>query len=342
MKVNIVDIAQKASTSIATVSRVLNNSEKVRQATRKKILDIIEETGYKPKVRKNHITNICIVINERKAFFSSFLSEILNGISDTIMSLGYEQTIVFVNNPDPPESVLAMLQDRRVDAAIVMFCSGKTDFCDVFLKEKFPFLVLNSQGKKFNYIDTDNTTGIRNAMEYLYSLGHRKYLLMLQDMVQYDYQERKKAFDSFCEMNNLGPQRSFALKEMKDPVFNTALESSYLLMRKLIKEGLEGNSESCSCHDLGAMGVLRACHQQGLQVPGDVSVIGFDNQIDTPYFDPPLTTISQNLYKMGAEAVYGLLTVLNNRTGTAAKVQKLLPSELIIRKSSGPLKKQTV
>jgi DNA-binding LacI/PurR family transcriptional regulator len=338
MKVNIIDIAQRASTSIATVSRVLNNSEKVRQATRKKILDIIEETGYKPKVRKNRITNICIVINERKAFFSSFLSEILNGISDTIMSLGYEQTIVFVNNPDPPESVLAMLRERRVDAAIVMFCSGKTDFCDVFLREKFPFLVLNSQGKKFNYIDTDNTTGIRNAMEYLYSLGHRKYLLMLQDMVQYDYLERKKAFDNFCETNNLGLQRSFSLKELKDPPFNTALESSYLLMRGLIKEGLK-ETVVFSCHDLGAMGVLRACHEQGLKVPGDVSVIGFDNQIDTPYYDPPLTTISQNLYKMGAESVYGLLTILNNRTGAGAKVQKLLPTELVIRKSSGPAPK---
>jgi DNA-binding LacI/PurR family transcriptional regulator len=335
MKVNIIEIAARAGTSIATVSRVLNNSEKVRYNTRKKILDLIEETGYKPKVRKNRIINICVLINDRRAIFTPYISEILNGISDTIMELGYEETFVFVNEALHPDIVLETLRERCVNAAIVLVSSSSTSYLETFNDEKFPFLLVNSNDKRYSHIAVDNRTGIHNALEFLRSLGHRRFLLMMDDVRFPDFKERWTAFEDFMKENDLGAQRVVDLASLDIYPKVGIVECSFTAMKNLIAEGL-GETAILTAHDNIAFGILHACADAGIHVPEDLSVVGFNNYQETEYFNPPLTTISQNLYKIGTEAVFGVSALLNGRSSLV--VQKVMPTELVIRKTTAPAK----
>jgi DNA-binding LacI/PurR family transcriptional regulator len=334
MKVNIVEIAAKAGTSIATVSRVLNNSEKVRYATRKKILALIEESGYKPRVRRNHVINIGIVINNSHAMFSPYLSGILNGITENIADLDYQETIIFINDEMHPDVVLETIRERRVDAAIVISSTLNSRYPETFHDEKFPFILMNSLNPEFNYITTDNRSGISNLMAYLKSLGHRKFIFELHSSVHTDFLERRDVFLEFIKKDDSLSGRVINLYP-NDPIpLNTPIEGGYLWMKRIL-EGKPDETAFLASNDLTAMGMLRACSEMSIRVPEDISMTGYDNYPESKYYNPALTTISQGLETIGSETIHSLISILHKRN--SALIQKVLPTELVIRKSTGPV-----
>lgn len=331
MDVNIVKIAKEAKTSIATVSRVINNSEKVRSSTRRRILKIIEAYGYQPKIRKNKTTNICVLINEKRPMFSTYTTEILNGITDTITEMNLEQTILFIDEKTHEQLIMDKLREQKIDAGILLLTHPKTHYLQYLKKEQFPFVLINnSASSDFNYIDTDNYVGVYQALEYLYQLNHKKYILLLDDTKFANYQKRKEAFLQFCQDKNLPQQRIFELKNLNNYSNLLPIEHGFYFMEEFIKTGFD-ETVILASNDDAAMGILSSCHIHNIDVPNDLSIIGYDNYKNSNFTVPTLTSINQNLYNLGREAVLSALSTYNN----AAKnnVHKKFSSDLVIRKS---------
>jgi len=335
MDVNIVKIAKEAKTSIATVSRVVNNPEKVRSSTRRKILEIIEAYGYQPKIKKNKTTNICVLINDKKPIFSTYISEIFNGIVDTTTEMNLEQTTIFIDENTHKQLIMDKLRRQKVDAGILLLTHPKTPYLQYLKKEKFPFILINnSASSNFNYIDTDNYAGVYQALEYLYQLNHKKYILLLDDTKFANYQKRKEAFQQFCKDKNLPQQRIFELKNLKNYSNLLPTEQGFYFMEELIKTGFDETTILAS-NDNSAMGILSSCYIHNINVPEDLSVMGYDNYKNSNFTVPALTSINQNLYNLGREAVLSALSLYNARDKN--KIHKIFPSDLAIRKSVKPL-----
>lgn len=332
--VNIIQIAKEADTSIATVSRVLNNSEKVKPDTRQKILSIIQKHGYKPKIKKNKITNVCVIVNDKQPTFSPYLAELLEGISDTVTEMNLEETIIFINETEHPEIILETLRERKVDAGIIILSSPKTPYLSRLKKNNFPFILLNNSAKQeFSFIDTDHEQGIEQAAEYLYQMGHRKFILLLDDIKFHNFAQRKKAFDIFLASKKLPEQRIFQLKDLPNYPFLTPMEQGKIFMERFISEPFE-ETAILAANDDAALGILNVCFANKIAVPEKLSVIGFDNYKISQFINPPLTTINQNLHTLGREAVYGVISLLNS--DNVNMIQKKLSCELVIRRTTGP------
>ncbi|GEM_PF-5825620 len=333
-KINIIKIAKEANISIATVSRIINNSEKVRHDTRKKVLEIIERTGYRPKIRKNRLKNVLVLVQDKKSVFSQYVSALMNGISDALNALGYEETLIFVNEALHPDIIMETVRERKADSAIVLQSSNNASYLKTFTEEKLPFiLVNNAHGSNMNYINTDNRKGMRDALDHLYSLGHRKMMILLDSPQFYDFEERRKAFEEFMEEKGLKDFRVFYLKDFQNYSEMMPAEQGYFFMQFLIKEGFAETAILASDDDVG-MGLLRACHENKINVPEHLSIIGFNDFYTSSYLVPSLTTISQDLYKIGSDAVMGLISIMN---GKKTLVQNLVPTRLVVRGSTGPI-----
>ena len=338
-KVNIYDIAKEAGVSITTVSRVLNNSPNVNEETRALVRKTFERRKYKPKVVRNKMPNICMMLEsgfDESGFINAYTSELVDGAAAYSERNNLHFTLVPFN-PElylEPHDMLVHAMSRGADAVITHFRSNPLMFVEMFIRNNFPCAVLNMDAelKGLNSVNVDNKGGMETIVAYLRSLGHEKIAYAKLGKDDFDYVERRDAFKLALNAKGLSfsPERDFIICSGK----GTHADLGYEAIRREYADKSPMHTAIVCEDDNVALGVMKALHDRGVKVPEDVSVTGFGDYLkNAKYMLPALTTVRQPVKEMGERACDLVQRRLN---GTIKNDRLVLPATLAIRESCAP------
>ncbi len=331
MSVTIQDIASRAKVSIATVSRVLNNSPKVKSETHQKVLSIIKKLNYRPNplargLIKQKTDNISFLVPPSPYFFSAYyFREIIRGISEVLMATKYE---LIITQPRSFDKYFGWTSDISFSSfdGVILISPPKDDRLVKQLEKirKKPAVIINARSEVLSYVDLDNISASERATQYLIEKGFKKILFINGIATSLNSQHRLEGYKIALKKNKIPYEPSLVMYADFDQ------SKAYLLMKDFLNSGQSIDAVFCA-NDLMAIGAICAIKEKGLQVPEDISVIGFDDIDIAVYFDPPLTTIRQPLFDMGKKAMELLLAQIENKI--KKQESAIFPGELIIRKS---------
>lgn len=335
--VSIKDIAEAVGVSASTVSRVINGKSYVNENTRKKVMDMVQQTNYQPNVLAKSLkvgrsNTICLVI---PSIENLIFPAITRGIEDVARKHGFNVILCNTDEDDNSElSYIEKMKTYRVDGFIL--CSGNgTNRCAHDLRaEGIPVVKVNRFTEEdIGAVDTvavNNFEAAYNATKYLVRCGRKRIAIAQGPEDLYFYRER---FRGYCHaLSDLGIDfdDSLVLRETNGP------DSFYQLTKEAMSL-VEPPDAIFATSDPKAFVILHALHDLNIQVPQDVALIGFDNVSLSSMVEPPLSTVSQPLRDMGAMAATSLIRQINHKSefGTLPPpVSSVLRTDLIIRRST--------
>jgi len=330
----ITDVASIAGVSVATVSRTLQQPDLVSAKTRAKVMAAINQVGYKPnlmavKFRSGKTHNLVVLV---PTVANVFFARVITGIQEAAAEKGY--AILLGNTLGDPEveaSYAKMVQTSQADGIIQLraynpFPASDTqntallpmvNACEVLEQNQFPTVLL------------DNRAAARTMTEHLISLGHRRIAMVKGPRHSPLTRDRLAGYRDALEAAGI----SFDERLLCSGDFT--LQSGHQAAGVLLQ--LEQRPTAIFCeNDEMAIGAMQCIKQNGMSVPGDISVAGFDDISFAAFYDPPLTTIAQPAEEFGSTAVSLLVDILQGKLKKAPKV--ILPFELVIRASTGPVR----
>ncbi len=310
----IIDVANKAGVSIATVSRVLNGTI-VYEENQRAVKKAIQQLGYRHnQVARGLVTGKSGVIGVIIPDISGYLyGHLARGIEEVMLEHHLHMMIVTnVREVEQEKANITLLLERQVDAIIVLgsylsdrhlgrLSLGKTPI--VFLQRELPH-----PKSRYSSIDIDNHIGIEQALSELFKAGHRHIAHI--NGLRRDGVEREEAFISI--MKQQGIKQPLVLK-------GDFTEACGVRAAKMLEAYPEVTAVLCS-NDQTAIGLYQGLKVRGLRVPQDISVIGFDNEPWSAYMDPPLTTLHQPAKKVGELAAEQVLEELSGKASCYKKI----------------------
>lgn len=331
MRITIDEIARLAGVSKTTVSRVLNNKPDVKPETRELILNFISKYGYQPNafaqaisLQKSQTVGLIIPYNADYIFSNPFYSEVIRGVSTETTRRGYHLLLCYTHE----ENYVDIYKQRRVEGFIIISPGSiHKEIIRKLSQIEAPFVTTSqiSGEDGLNYVDIDNFYGASLAIEHLISLGHQKIGFICGQEYLTSSQDRMSGYVSALTKNNLPFQDSLVKRG------DGSIESGYQKMFELIDQDVTAVFVSC---DIMAMGAVKAIKEKNLKIPYDISVVGFDDIPLAQIIEPPLTTIKQPAYEKGESAASMLIDLVE---GKEAIGNKILPVDIIVRKSTGKL-----
>ncbi|QHC68164.1 substrate-binding domain-containing protein [Rathayibacter sp. VKM Ac-2759] len=326
--VSMADVARRANVSGQTVSRVSNGKQNVDTETRERVLEAMRALGYRPNsaaraLRTGRFHSIGVIMFTLSSFGNM---RTLDAIAIAAADAGYSITLIPVSHPTQGEVSVAFhrLSEEAVDGVIIIVEAHLLDETDIVLPPELPVVVVDSAGgDKYPVVDTDQVSGARRAVEYLLELGHRTVWHIAGPERSYSAERRRETWESTL--------RAAGAPVPEVLVGDWSSASGYRIGRELAAD--PSVTAIFAANDQMALGVLRALHEAGRAVPGDVSVVGFDDMEESACFWPPLTTVRQFFGDTGRRSVDILLRELESgeRSGVT-----LIPTGLVVRESTGP------
>ncbi|WP_208559269.1 LacI family DNA-binding transcriptional regulator [Marinilactibacillus kalidii] len=327
--VTIKDIAKQAGVAKSTVSRYLNNGS-VSEATRKKLDEIVKETGYTPNTFARSLkatkTNMIGVIIPR--LNSASTNEVLNGIDQEAREHGYELIITNANQDLNRElGNIQTLIKQKVEGIILLAREITDNHRELIKNANIPFLVLGQKTDaihSMSYADYD--AGYKTG-RYAAGLGHRSFLFFgVSEQDQAVGLERKQGFiDSLKDESDIEikiVETSFSKKVAYQDALTTLPKSTATYV-------------VCATDNI-AIAVMKAAIELNYSIPDDFSISGFGGYEETDYVHPSITTISYPYYEMGIKAVDQLTELIK---GTETPYETLLSNKLVVKNSTREKKK---
>lgn len=327
MEITIKDIAKMAKVAPSTVSRALNNKGRMSDATRERIRQLARELGYHPNINAkglatNKTGNIGIVINKRHSpeGFYDFYGTIIVGVEEAIEKQGYH--LIFSSTDGGP-SAPRCVKERRVDGVIFMGCDISKEL--ILSLNDIPLVLVDNYLDGVNSIAIDNEGGAYKAVEYLIKLGYRKIGFIAERLSDLSFKERFEGYKAALKEYGLEYHADLVAEGLTPP------EHGYVAMKKLLKRGTP--PAVFAANDSTAAGAIKAIKENGLRVPDDIAVIGFDDGPTALHTVPLLTTVRVFREKMARVAAKRLMELIENPD--QPPIQLRLPTELVIRESCG-------
>ena len=336
--VTIRDVADRAGVSVTTVSRVLNGKDDISEATIQKVMAIVEELGYASSLAargmRSHRTNLIgLILHDVASLYSQ---EIMRGVNKAIARIDRD-LLIYTSGGLDRENVaqherhyVALLNGSVTDGAI-MVTPTATQFTT-----HAPLVIIdpNTEAPDYPAIIATNQEGALAAMSYLTDLGHRRIGHIAGEMKLISASQRLQGYKD--GLAGAGIPLSEDLIEMGDYTTETAV----ICARRLLSLS-DRPTAIFAANDVSAIGVYQAARELGLQIPGDLSVIGFDNLRDAAHLNPPLTTIDQSLEKMGTIATEMLVELVKGKSLPINPTEQgnlyKIPTHLVIRDSCAPV-----
>ena len=326
---NIRDVAALAGVSYQTVSRVLNHSESIKDSTRLRVLDAIEQLGYRPNQAARALVtsrsrSIGVLSADSKEHYGPTTA--INSIEQHARQAGYRLSITNINSSDSSsiKAGLDYLLSQAVEALVVI--APQVRVFDVIheLSLTVPFVTLESTGRDPRHsLSVDQIAGARLATRHLIDLGHEDILHISGPQ---DWIEAEARMQGFLQEINAADLR------VRAPVLGDwSAHFGYYAGLELLK--FRDFTAVFAGNDQMALGFMHACSELGLSIPGDISVVGFDDIPEAAHFWPPLTTVRQNFAELGRRAISLLLAELN---GSVEREHLSVPAELIVRETTAP------
>jgi LacI family transcriptional regulator len=328
-RVSIRQIAQHAGVSIGTVSHVLNGSVAVHEKRRRRVMDAIEKLGYQPNrlargLRSNTTDIIGMIIPD---ITNPFFPAVVRGAEDVAFKSGHH--LVLCNSDNDPEKETSYLESIRsfFPAGLLIIPSTGSRLLNTPLETTTQMIFLDRSPSQWkgDLVESDNEGGAYQVGRHLVELGHKRMAAVTGPLHLTNASQRLAGFRRALQENGivLDPQFIQEARFTSDSGHTAAMRLLQMLPRP---------TAVFAFNDLLAAGVLIAARQLKLRCPEDLSVVGFDNLDITEHSAPPLTTVHQSGYQMGATACSLLLNRTRQRDKAVERV--VLPTELRIRNST--------
>lgn len=322
---SIKQVASVAGVSHMTVSRVLNDYPGIKPSTRQRVLDVVEQLGYRPNLAAR-----ALVTQRTKRIGVLVESAVEFGPSSTVRSIetaareaGYSVTSVAIRDDDiTPQDAVGHLTAQGVDALCVVAPRSSSVAALRKISISIPVLVVKSdKDPTFLTVSVDQQHGATLVVDHLAALGHRDILHIAGPLDWLDARGRERAFHART--------KSWGMRERPIVIGDWTADFGYDFARTITSP--PGYTAIFAANDEMALGVIHGLHDNGIDVPGDLSIVGFDDLPTARHFLPPLTTVRQDFDALGAKAMDVLRAALEKRE---IPQRSKISTELIVREST--------
>lgn len=332
-KITIHDISKALEIDSSTVSRALNDSPRVKQKTKQKIIDKALELGYQrnslaSKLRTNRTNTIGVIVPRiARPFFASVIA----GIEETAYDAGYDVIICqSLEDLERENKLIETLFSNRVEGILISISMETIDYShfEKYKKQGLPFVFFDrpcNEKENTNVIINDFEAGF-NATEHLIEKGCRNIVHFSGPQTLGLYKNRLDGYISALKKNNI------------------KINPDYIIESRLMKEDGIKNAKKIlnlpevdavfSANDTAAISAMQYLKTKGVSIPEDIAFVGFSNEPISAVIEPSLTTVSQNDFEMGRIASTLLFEKINSKTNKNKNLTKILDGELIVRNSS--------
>lgn len=337
-KTTLQDIADRLRVSRTTVSLALRDHPRISGPTKSKIFSLAKRMGYEPdrvarSLATGHSSLIGVMVPDST---NVYYSEVIRGIEEAANLAGY--SVVLANG-----SYDLAVEARRIQEMIQLRVAGViaapafrtekpklNEFWNGLRSSNFPLVLLNRQLRPaiFHQVSADNLTGMQLAVEAVASLGHRRVAYLYGKRRTVPANQRLAAFRSYARQHHFDGDRALLVPCDIGP------RGGYEACREIWSRVKRKPTAIMTLSDAEAFGVLRFLKERGLQVPQDVSVMGFDGFELADYATTTLSTVATPMHEIGMQAVEILIHVLNK---TFSPQSVILPVKLMLRESVGPV-----
>jgi DNA-binding LacI/PurR family transcriptional regulator len=326
---NIKEVAKKAKVSSATVSRTINDSEKVKPATAARVRKAIEELNFFPNTHARTLVSgrsriLGLIISD---ITNPFFPDLVKSFEDQAVQRGKEVIIGNTDyNPKRMAGCIRRMIEYKVDGVAIMTSETDPLLMTELTRRNIPtvFMDTGKPGPHCANIRIDYAQGIHEAVQHLVALNHRRIAFITGPMNLDPARIRCSAFVSAMKSRGL---YDGALIEKG----NHRIEGGAMAMRSLLKLPRRPTAV-ISSNDLTAIGALGAIHEIGLRVPQDISLIGFDDISFAHLTQPPLTTVILSRTKLAIMAFAALDALIHGENDSLTDLT--IPTHLVIRSST--------
>jgi len=326
---NIREVAKRAKVSTATVSRTINNSEKVDPGTAARVQKAIQELNFYPNTHARTLVSgrsrmMGLIISD---ITNPFFPELVKSFQDAALRSGQEVIIGNTDyNPKRMAGCIRRMVERKVDGVAIMTSEADPGLMTELTRRNIPtvFMDTGKSGPHSANIRIDYAQGIHEAMQHLFSLNHRRIAFITGPMNLESVRIRCEAYLSGLKSCGLSDR---ALIEKGDH----RIEGGAMAMRNLLKLPQRPTAVVAS-NDLSAIGALGVIHNAGLRVPDDISLIGFDDIAFAHWTQPPLTTVILSRTQLAVTAFAALEALIRKEDGS--QTDYTIPTHLVMRKST--------
>jgi len=332
---NMRKISEMVGVSTATVSRALKTPEIVLPETREKILKAVEELGYKPNVLAKNFSSgksltIVVIVTD---ITNPFYSRIIKGIEQEAQRLGYSVLLGDTNDDVKREQAYAdMLLTNRADGLIHLHHRFPFSEKDAARAKNMPMVsvcIPPSGPYQFPHIVIDNFAASREVANHLLALGHTKIAAISGQDEGHVTKDRIGGLKRVLQEHNIPFNEQWYIRS------HYSKKGGERAVLELLAQEDKPTAIFCFNDDI-AIGAIKAIKSQGLKVPEDISIVGFDNIEFCEYVDPPLTTVDQPAVDMGQRGMQVLYKLMNNEA--VDELAEFKPFELLVRKSTAKVK----
>lgn len=331
------DVARCAGVGVGTVSRVLNGGNHVRRSTRERVLQAIQHLGFRPNAQARRIhwkrsEIVCFLLSNRK-FPNSFHARILQGVEDCAREMN--QHVLFAgvkyeSTTDPNDIELpSILDERGLFDGLILSGTNHPNFLMRIQKIQIPFVVFGNnvvdfEGERyFDQVGYDGFHGEFDAVRTVINMGHRK-IVFVGDVSYPWVRVRYSAFLKACSNARIKP---VALTTPRPIGF---VDYGEWACNKVLARNPRPTA-IVAVNDEVAFGIWRSLRRRGLQVPRDMSLVGFDDREEATLMDPPLTTVRVRKEEIGQTCMRTLMERL--RHPEMAYVERTLATDLVLRET---------
>ncbi|OOF69634.1 HTH-type transcriptional repressor PurR [Rodentibacter caecimuris] len=328
------DVAKMAGVSTTTVSHVINKTRFVAAETEKLVHQAIKTLNYSPSavarsLKINTTKSIGMLVTTSEA---PYFAEIIQAVEEHCYQQGYSLFLCNTqNDAGKIQNHLEMLAKKRVDGLLVMCSEYTQDSLDLLTDfSSVPMVVMDwGPNSRTDIIEDYGFTGGYLATKYLIDCGHKDIGIIAGELNKTPAKTRYEGFIQAMNEAGLLINSDWIMEGFFEP------EDGFECMNKILAQKKHPTAVFC-CNDVMALGAISAISEKGLNVPEDISIIGYDNIHASRFYAPPLTTIHQSKSRLGAQAVNLLLERISQskeKTHPIAQHRIAINPELVVRKS---------
>lgn len=336
--VSLKDIAEKCGVSAATVSKALNDQKDIGEKTKAKIKKIAEEMGYHPnsaaralKTKRSYNIGVLFQDDAYRGLTHEYFSGVLDGIMVEAESLGYDITFINTHSQKQQMSYLEHSIYRNFDGVVIVCVDfNNPSVQELMNNNKIPVVTIDYLHQNCTAVSSNNVKGIEELVHYIYEKGHRKIAYIHGQNYSFVTKERLAGFYRATEELGLDIPDEYVLEAKYLETKETAKQTKELLKLK--------NRPTCIIYpdDTSLIGGLNVINDEGLHIPDDISVAGYDGTKISQMLQPRLTTIHQNVDQIGKTAADHLIAKIE-KPKTALIERVVIDGELLTGKSVGEL-----
>lgn len=318
MKTNIKQISEITGYSPATISNALNRKKGVNKDTAEEIFKVARELGY---VSEDNITKIKFVMYKRNGLIiddTMFFPMMLDGFEKECRAAGYEMVVCYLDRrSDDFEDQLKWILNDSSSAVVLLGTELMEDDVELFRGAKCPFMMLDywCEDMRVNGVLINNSDSSRMAVDYLVSKGHRKIGYIRGDFRIKAFRSRSAGYQIALKKHNISLEEKYII------TLRTTMDGAHADMLNYLSRNPELATAYFVDNDMIALGAMKALQERGYDIPGDVSIIGFDDLPFSAICSPGLTSIKVPKQEMGKIAVRKMVEIIKGEAQAVTKTQ---------------------